>query len=131
MRRRRWPAGLAWALAALAVLGLAAGGRLGGLVVAADRSGGPGLGLVVLSVILATASAAAVGGVLAAHRPRHPVGWLLLGIALGLAANVLVESYVKYGLLVRPGSLPAARFLVGFTYTGWSSGCPARGSCCC
>jgi hypothetical protein len=44
------------------------------------------------------------------------VGWLLLGIALGLAANVLVEPYVKYGLLVRPGSLPAARYLVGLVY---------------
>jgi hypothetical protein len=45
------------------------------------------------------------------------VGWLLLGVALGLAANVLVESYVKYGLLVRPGSLPAARLLVGLLYS--------------
>jgi hypothetical protein len=118
MRRRRWPAGLAWALAGLAVLGLAAGGRLAGLVAAADLSGDPGLGLVVLPVVLATVSAAAVGAVLAGRRPRHPVGWLLLGVALGLAANVLVESYVKHGLLVRPGSLPAARLLIGFTYTG-------------
>ncbi|HWD43741.1 MAG TPA: hypothetical protein VHM23_08555 [Actinomycetota bacterium] len=45
------------------------------------------------------------------------MGWLLLGVALGLAANVLVESYVKYGLLVRPGSLPAARLLVGLLYS--------------
>jgi hypothetical protein len=118
MRRRRWPAGLAWALAGLAVLGLAAGGRLAGLVAATDLSGDPGLGLVVLPVVLATVSAAAVGAVLAGRRPRHPVGWLLLGVALGLAANVLVESYVKHGLLVRPGSLPAARLLIGFTYTG-------------
>jgi hypothetical protein len=44
MRRRRWPAGLAWALAALAVLGLAVGGRLAGLVAAADLFGAQGLG---------------------------------------------------------------------------------------
>jgi hypothetical protein len=118
MRRRRWPAGLAWALAALAALGLAVGGRLVGLVAAADLFGAQGLGPAPLAVILATVSAAAVGAVLAGRRPRHPVGWLLLGVALGLAANVLVESYVKYGLLVRPGSLPAARLLVGFTYSG-------------
>jgi hypothetical protein len=87
-------------------------------VAATDLSGDPGLGLVVLPVVLATVSAAAVGAVLAGRRPRHPVGWLLLGVALGLAANVLVESYVKHELLVRPGSLPAARLLIGFTYTG-------------
>jgi hypothetical protein len=114
MRRRRRPAGLAWALAGLTVLGLAAGARLA----AADPSGAQGLGPVVVPVVLATVSAAAVGALLAGRRPRHPVGWLLLGIGLGLAANVLVEPYVKYGLLVRPGSLPAVRLLVGFTYTG-------------
>src|SRR5215216_2498711 len=113
MRRRRWPA----ALAGLAVLGLAAGARLAGLMAAADRSGAQGLGPVVVPVVLATVSAAAVGALLASRRPRHPVGWLLLGIGLGLAANVLVEPYVKYGLLVRSGSLPAAPLLVGFTYT--------------
>jgi hypothetical protein len=117
MRRRRWPAGLAWALAGLTALGLAAGARLAGLMAAADPSGTQGLGPVVVPVVLATVSAAAVGALLAGRRPRHPVGWLLLGIGLGLAANVLVEPYVKYGLLVRPGSLPAAPLLVGFTYT--------------
>jgi hypothetical protein len=56
-------------------------------------------------VILAIVSAASVGAVLASRRPRHPVGWLLLGIGLGLAVNILVEPYVKYGLVIRPGSL--------------------------
>jgi hypothetical protein len=116
MRRRRWPAGLAWGLAALAVLALAAGARLAALTAAADLPGAQGLGPVVLPVVLATVSAAAVGAVLASRRPRHPVGWLLLGVAVALVASVLIESYVKYGLLVRPGSLPAARLLVGFTY---------------
>jgi hypothetical protein len=50
-------------------------------------------------------SAAAVGALLAGRRPRHPVGSLLLGVGLGLAANILVEQYAKYGLLVRHGSL--------------------------
>jgi len=68
------------------------------------------------AVILATVSTAAVGALLASRRPRHPVGWLLLGIGLGLAASALVEPYVKYGLIVRPGSLPGARYLVGLSY---------------
>jgi hypothetical protein len=78
-----------------------------------NASGGAALG----AVVLATVSAAAVGALLASRRPRHPVGWLLLGVGLGLASNTLVEPYVKYGLLVRPGSLPAARYLAGFTYS--------------
>ncbi len=77
-----------------------------------NASGGAALG----AVVLATVSAAAVGALLASRRPRHPVGWLLLGVGLGLASNTLVEPYVKYGLLVRPGSLPAARYLAGLTY---------------
>jgi hypothetical protein len=68
-------------------------------------------------VSLAVVSAAAVGALVASRRPRHPVGWLLLGVGLAVAVNVLVEPYVTYGLLVRPGSLPAARHLVGFVYS--------------
>ena len=60
-------------------------------------------------------STATVGVVLASRRPHHPVGWLLLGVGLALNLSLLVQSYVKYGLLARPGSLPAARYLAGFT----------------
>jgi hypothetical protein len=37
------------------------------------------------AVLLATVSSAAVGAVLASRRPRHPVGWLLLGVGLAVA----------------------------------------------
>jgi len=69
------------------------------------------------AVILVTMSAATVGALLASRRPRHPVGWLLLGVGLALVVTLLIEAYVKYGLLVRPGSLPGARYLAGFTYS--------------
>jgi hypothetical protein len=113
---RRPTAVLAWVLAGLSVLALAPAARLTTL---SQAAGLPDTQLAIAAVgavVLATVSAAAVGALLASRRPRHPVGWLLLGIALGLAANVLVEPYVKYGLLVRPGSLPAARYLVGLVY---------------
>jgi hypothetical protein len=48
----------------------------------------------------------------AARRPAHPVGWLLLGIALSLTATAANAQYFIYGLLVRPGALPAARSAV-------------------
>jgi hypothetical protein len=45
------------------------------------------------------------------------VGWLLLGVGLALQGSLLIEGYVEYGLLARPGSLPGARYLAGFAYT--------------
>jgi hypothetical protein len=53
-------------------------------------------------------SAATVGAVLASRRPRHPVGWLLLGFALALNATGVAAAYTAYGLVARPGALPAA-----------------------
>jgi len=60
-------------------------------------------------------SAATVGAVLAARRPRHPVGWLLLGLGLLLTLDGLAYGYVRYGLVARPGALPAASYLAGFS----------------
>jgi hypothetical protein len=73
------------------------------------------------------ASAAAVGALVASRRPAHPVGWLLLGVALAVSFNVLVEPYVKYGLVVRPGSLPGARYLVPFVYSSLFVGLACAG----
>src|SRR6266511_2992918 len=114
-RPQRWPAALAWALAGFAVLALVSSGRLVQLVRPLDFAYAPAAGAG--AVVLTTVSAVSVGALLAGRRPRHPVGWLLLGVGLGLAMGILVEQYVKYGLVVRPGSLPAARYLAGFTYS--------------
>ena len=65
----------------------------------------------------AAVSAATVGAVLTARRPRHPVGWLLLGLGLSLILWGLTFSYTRYGLVARPGALPAAGYLAGF-HTG-------------
>jgi hypothetical protein len=113
---RRWPAWLAWALAGLTVLTLIVAFWLAELVFSTGWEPRPAtatLGAVVLAVV----SAAAVGALVASHRPRHPVGWLLLGVGLALQGSLLVQSYVDYGLLARPGSLPGARYLAGFAYS--------------
>jgi hypothetical protein len=78
-------------------------------------------------VALAVVSAAAVGALVASRRPRHPVGWLLLGVGLAVAVSVLSEPYVKYGLLVRPGSVPGARSLVPLLYSTWLVGLGCAG----
>ena len=113
---RRWPAAPAWALAGLTVLTLVLAIRLTVLLQSSGLPEAQPSNAIIAAVVLATASAAAVGALLASRRPAHPVGWLLLGVGLGLALGNLVEPYVKYGLLVRPGSLPAARYLVGLVY---------------
>ena len=115
-RARRWPAALAWALAGLTVLTLIVGFWLAELLWSTGWEPRPSNAIAVVgAIILVTVSAAAVGAVLASRRPRHPVGWLLLGVGLALNVSLLVQSYVKYGLLARPGSLPGARYLAGFT----------------
>jgi hypothetical protein len=110
----QWPAGLAWALWALAMLGIPVTVWLDQLL---RRAGMPELtwsqaGGVALE--MAAASATTVGAVLASRRPRHPVGWLLLGLGLSLTGWGLTYSYTRYGLVARPGTLPAASYLAGF-----------------
>jgi hypothetical protein len=51
--------------------------------------------------------------VLASRRPRHPVGWLLLGLGLSECLAGLSSGYSRYGLVARPGALPAAAYLAG------------------
>jgi hypothetical protein len=107
-RPRWWPAGLAWALWALALLGLAAVAWLDRLLRQAGRADLAFWTADAAVEALATVSAATVGAVLAGRRPGHPVGWLLLGFALSLVAAGVARGYAGYGLLARPGSLPAA-----------------------
>ena len=107
---RWWPAGLAWAVWALAMLGIAAGLWWDHLLRQAGRADLVQANGNVLAWLLAGVSASTVGAVLAAQRPRHPVGWLLLGLGASLGLTFLTDSYALYGLLARPGSLPAARW---------------------
>jgi len=112
-RPRRWSGVVAWALWVLTVLGLAATARLDQLL---RQAGAPELTWLHLSNIpqvVAAVSAATVGAVLASRRPRHPVGWLLLGLGLSLTMWGLTFGYTRYGLVVRPGALPAASYLAG------------------
>jgi hypothetical protein len=102
----------------LTVLSLVAGFWLAELVWSIGWEPRPSNPIAVVgAIILVTVSAATVGAVLASRRPRHPVGWLLLGVGLALNVSLLAQAYVKYGLLARPGSLPGVRYLVGFAYS--------------
>ena len=101
-------AALAWALWALTLVAFALVGWFDRLLIQAGR---PDLALVTSDLpafVLATLSATTVGALLASRRPRHPVGWLLLGLGLPVALSGVATGYANYGLIARPGSLPAA-----------------------
>src|SRR5829696_5502156 len=108
-RPRWWPGVVAWALWVLTMLGIAVIAWLDHL---SRQAGRPDLAQLTLGAfvgpVLAAVSATTIGAVLAARRPRHPVGWLLLILGPALAAGGVVPAYAAYGLLARPGALPAA-----------------------
>jgi hypothetical protein len=56
-------------------------------------------------------TAGVVGAVLASCRPGHPVGWLLLAQGLVMAISAAAVGYIPYGLVARPGTLPAAHIV--------------------
>jgi MFS family permease len=110
--RKGWRApATAWALWLLAVASLAATAWIDRLL---RRAGRLDLALLHTSdmapYVLAAVSAATVGAVLASRRPRHPVGWLLLGLSLSVVLSGVATGYANYGLLVRPGALPGAAY---------------------
>jgi hypothetical protein len=114
IRPRWWPGVVAWALWALAILGLPVVWWLDHLSRQAGRPDLAQLDLAQLSggsvvaPVLGLVSAATAGAVLATRRPRHPVGWLLLILGLALTASGVAAAYTAYGLVARPGALPAA-----------------------
>jgi hypothetical protein len=117
--RRWWPAGLAWGLWALALVGLGATLWLDALL---RRDGYPQLAILLgtgnLPTLVAAASAVTVGALVATRRPGHRVGWLLLALGLSIAVAGCSFSYTRYGLVARPGALPAASWLAGIANGG-------------
>ncbi len=101
------PAWLAWGLWASAMLGLSTAVLLDQLLRHAGRPDLASLDADGLPYLLALLSATTVGTVLASRRPAHPVGWLLLALGLLTTSSGVAEGYARYGLLARPGALPA------------------------
>src|SRR5574341_213055 len=109
-RMRRRPVALAWALWALALLGLATIPCFDHVLREAGRPELIQLNATGVAFVVGIASGTTVGAVLAGRRPRHPVGWLLLGLGLSVSASGVTAGYAPYGLLIRPEPLPAALF---------------------
>ena len=110
-RPRRWPAVLAWALLALELLLLAGFLWLDQLVRDAGRPDITLLAPFAIPPSVAALTAGVVGAVVASRRPRHPVGWLLLAQGMVMWISAAAVGYIPYGLIVRPGALPAANLV--------------------
>jgi hypothetical protein len=100
---------LAWALAATATTVAAAT-----LLLLAGAPGAPppdGFQTTGIADTLQSFMVVLAGAVLAARRPRNPIGWLLLGLGLCFLILPLVEAYVAAALAGAPNELPAARWV--------------------
>jgi MFS family permease len=126
--RTRWrPVVLAFGLWALVLLGLVVTAWLNHLLRRAGRPDLAGRGADPVPTALAALSAATVGAVVASHRPSHPVGWLLLGLGLSVPWSDVLDGYVDQGVLARPGSLPAARYLAVYSPAVFMAGLACAG----
>jgi hypothetical protein len=102
---RRWPCGLAWALWALAMLGLASVPWFGHLL-RAHRSDLTQLNAGTIPYVVALVIAPTVGAVLAGRRPGHPVGWLLLALGLSLSGSGFADVTLAMAWWPGPGCSP-------------------------
>jgi hypothetical protein len=125
--RPRWPALLAWALWVLSLLALPVIAWLDHLSRKAGRPDLVQLAGASLPPVLALVSAATVGAVVASRRPRHPVGWLLLVLGLSLNTGGVAAAYTAYGLVARPGALPAAGAVARYAPVLALTGLPVLG----
>ena len=105
---------LAWTLVALVVLLLAGFVWVDQLTRRAGQADLAPLELFAAAPTLALLGATVVGAVVASRRPRHPVGWLLLGLGLDLAVSGWLAAYLPYALIARPGTLPGAAILARY-----------------
>jgi signal transduction histidine kinase len=74
----------------------------------------PGIFLTILIILMY----AAVGALLAARKPRDPIGWLFLAVGLGLLFGGATTEYATHAIVTAPGELPFGR--VAAWIGGWA-----------
>jgi len=73
---------------------------------------------VALLAVLSLLVYVGVGLLLTLRLPRHPIGWLLLGMATFLQLSVAASAYAWAAFVRAPGSLPLGE-IVWFFQSGW------------
>ncbi|MDP8948295.1 MAG: hypothetical protein M3N09_09395 [Actinomycetota bacterium] len=111
--RERIASWLAWSLCALTLV-LVACVLVFTVLQGAHRQG--------LTFLIGVVSCALVGGVVASRRPHNPVGWFFAVSAACFAVGEATFRYAVYGILIDPGSLPAARAMAWPQTWLWAPG---------
>ncbi|HEV3463831.1 MAG TPA: hypothetical protein VG846_07600, partial [Actinomycetota bacterium] len=119
-RRPPWPTVAGWSLWGLGTVAFLVAAWLNQRIRRAARPDlAPLTTAGTLPLLLASISAVTVGAVLVSRRPRHPVGWLLLGLGVSLITLGAASDYATYVLLAGGGPLPGARWAALLSDTGW------------
>ena len=63
-----------------------------------------------------------MGAFLAARRPENAVGWLFMAVSMFSGLGFSSENYAIYGLITRPGALPASELMAWFSFWTWVPG---------
>jgi signal transduction histidine kinase len=100
--RRSWTTALAVGLGALAIAAAAATAWLAFL----NRASLPNLDSADPTSIVIPICLAVLGALVASRRPRNPIGWLFLFIAVVGGLQGVEDQYVRFALVTHPGSLP-------------------------
>ena len=81
---------------------------------------GDGVSFIDVSQIVSFMSIATVGALVAANRPGNPLGWVYLGLGLGIVLlGGITSDYARYALVTNPGSLPGGRLAEWLTNWMW------------
>ena len=110
---------LAWVTLGFVTLCLVAGLALSALNAARHAADTGGIVREAL-LLLAMFSFPVVGVLIATRQPRNAIGWILLGI--GLVWELPGESYVRYGFITDPGSLPRPDLVAVLMSSSWVPG---------
>jgi hypothetical protein len=63
-----------------------------------------------------------VGALIAARRPRNPIGWIFCVIGLSQATSVFAGQYAVYALFTKPGVLPGGEVTSWLEGWAWAPG---------
>ena len=109
---------VAWAIAGLSVVALILAGIAG--ITAPHTPGVQHLATGDIGWWTAYFTFLVVGGLVAARRPDHPVGWLMLLAGVVSAASQVTTQYADWGLVRHPGSLPGANVAAWASSFAWT-----------
>jgi len=99
---------IAWALVALYVVLVAIGLRL-----LADIEP---LGVLDLWLYFALLWFSVIGALIVGRYPRHPVGWLFIGMPLSFALGLVTEGYALFSIIGEPEPLPLTELFVWVSF---------------